>query len=39
MARHKVLCDLMGISDDEDEEDEIDDLAALDALKLDDYEK
>ncbi|HCA75999.1 MAG TPA: GTPase-activating protein [Alteromonas sp.] len=39
MARHKVLCDLMGISDDEDEEDEIDELDALDALKLDDYEK
>lgn len=39
MARHKVLCELMGIHDDDDEEDEIDEFAALDALKIDDYEK
>ena len=38
MARHKALCELMGISDDE-EEDDIDDFDALDALKLDDYER
>ncbi|GGF64605.1 Der GTPase-activating protein YihI [Alteromonas lipolytica] len=38
MARHKILCELMGISDEE-KEDDIDDFAALDALKLDDYEK
>lgn len=39
MVCYKVLCDLMGISDDEDEEDEIDDLDVFDVLKLDDYEK
>ena len=39
MARHKVLCDLMGINEGEDEEEEIDNFDALDALKLDDYEK
>lgn len=40
MARHQVLCNLMGIDDSEDKEDDSDDpFAKLDAIKLDDFEK
>lgn len=41
MARHKVLCDIMGIKEEDEEVDEVenDNVKALDALKLDDYEK
>lgn len=35
MARHKVLCDLMGISDEEDDDD--DPFDSLDAMKIDDF--
>ena len=37
MARHRILCDLMGISSDDDEDDDLDDFDKLDAIKIDDY--
>lgn len=39
MARHRILCDLMGIRDDEDEEDDddLDDFDKLDSINIDDY--
>ncbi|MDC8829149.1 Der GTPase-activating protein YihI [Alteromonas gilva] len=40
MARHKALCELMGITADADEsDDDEDEFAALDAIKLDDFER
>ncbi|NVK56985.1 MAG: GTPase-activating protein [Alteromonadaceae bacterium] len=40
MARHKALCELMGINpDDDNADDDEDEFAALDALKLDDFER
>ena len=36
MARHKILCDLMGISEDEDEED-IDPLDSLESISWDEF--
>jgi ribosome assembly protein YihI (activator of Der GTPase) len=38
MARHRILCDLMGIRDDEDEDDDdLDDFDKLDSINIDDY--
>ena len=40
MERHRVLCDLMGISDNEDEDDDSNDpLDDLDAISMDDFKK
>lgn len=39
MARHKILCELLGIVDDEDDAEEKDEFDALDAIKIDDYER
>jgi len=38
LARHKVLCDLLGVSvDDEENEDDYDPLDDLDAISINDY--
>lgn len=40
MERHRLLCDLMGISDDEAEDDDSNDpLDDLDAISMDDFKK
>lgn len=38
LARHKVLCDLLGIKEDVEDEQEDDPFAQLDAIRLDDFE-
>lgn len=38
MARHRILCDLMGIRDEEDDDDDdTDDFDKLDSINIDDY--
>ena len=37
MARHRILCDLLGIVDEDDEEDESDPFDDLDAINIDDF--
>lgn len=40
MSRHKVLCELLGITQDlDDEDDDSDPFANLDAINLDDYKE
>ncbi|MBU2978455.1 Der GTPase-activating protein YihI [Alteromonas sp. C1M14] len=37
MARHRILCDLLGITETDDDEDDVDPLAQLDAISLDEF--
>ncbi len=37
MARHRILCDLLGIVEDDDEDDDIDPFADLDAININDF--
>ena len=40
MARHRILCDLLGIVEDDDEDDdEMDPLDDLDAIDINDFKK
>lgn len=37
MDRHRILCDLLGISEQDESEDKSDPLSGLDAINIDDY--
>ena len=37
MARHRILCDLLGIVEDDDEDDDMDPFNDLDAINIDDF--
>jgi ribosome assembly protein YihI (activator of Der GTPase) len=37
MARHRILCDLLGIVEEDDEDDEMDPFDDLDAINIDDF--
>lgn len=39
MARHRILCDLLGIVEDDDEDDDIDPFSDLDAINIDDFKQ
>ena len=37
MARHRILCDLLGIVEEDDEDDDMDPFDDLDAINIDDF--
>lgn len=39
MARHRIVCELLGITDYDDEDDDDDPLGGLDAIDIDDYKR
>ena len=39
MARHRILCDLLGIVDNDDEDDEMDPFDDLNAIDINDFKK
>ena len=37
MARHRIICDLLGITDSDDEEEDEDPMKHLDAISMDEF--